>query len=261
MLKNEPTRAPVITPPPELPGFAAFAVSAPSDPVPELDPAEASLVTEGMVPERRTAFARGRDAAHRALRSIGAPDGPITVGPLRQPLWPDGVVGSISHAAGFAVALVAPSSGSDGVGVDIERLRFAPELDDEVPTPRERSWLATIPTDDRDSAVLALFSAKESIYKAFFPRYRAFFGFDAATLRPRPGGFSARLTEGIDADYPPSRAFDVTCDWFGDVVLTSVVLPPTDREVDAAATEIPVSTGRSDWYRPAPSPSTREHNE
>ena len=80
---------------------------------------------------------------------------------------------------------------------------------------------------DREAEIVKLFSAKESVYKAFFPRVRSFFGFEQASLRPTELGFVARLMDGVDPDYPAERSFEITCDRFGDLVLTSVVLPKT----------------------------------
>jgi 4'-phosphopantetheinyl transferase EntD len=192
--------------------------------------AERELVSEAMVPARRDALARGRAAAHRALKAIGLDTGPILWGPNREPLWPVGATGAISHAAGSAVALVAPATLTDGIGVDIEALRPAPELWQYVPRPEERAWIEQRPSAQRPAALLALFSAKESVFKAFFPRVGSFFGFEHAALTPSSSGFIARLTMGIDDAYPRERTFDISCDWFGDLVLTSVVLPKTRPE-------------------------------
>ncbi len=223
----------VIDPPSSLPSFASFAVSQPSKPVPAVAPGEEHLLSDAMVPARKEAFARGRAAAHAALRTLGLDHGPILPGPSREPLWPSGATGSISHAAGFGIALVAPTVHTDGVGVDVEQLRDAPELWNQVPTTEERRWLERLDPRERETGVLALFSAKESVFKAFFPRSRSFFGFEMASLTPDSSGFSGRLSDGLDEDYPSERSFTVTCQWFGDLVLTSLVLPKTQSPFEA----------------------------
>lgn len=210
-----------------LPSFASFVVSRQSEPIPAVDWREQALLPDSAMPTRREAFARGRAAAHAGLRTLGLDDGPILAGPNREPLWPHGVTGAISHAAGFGVALVAPTAYTDGVGTDLEALHNVPDLWEHVPRPEERGWLEELEAKDREAAILALFSAKESIYKAFFPRVRSFFGFEQASLTPGGAGFVGRLVDGVDDAYPWERTFDVTCDWFGDLVLTSVVLPKT----------------------------------
>ncbi len=171
-------------------------------------------------------FAVGRAAAHDALAMMGWDDDPILVGLRREPVWPMGVVGSISHAWGVAVALVAPAESTDGVGIDVEAIRPIAELYDQVPRPEERSWLdAIVDVRERDAAVLELFSAKESIFKAFFPRVGELFGFEAASLVRSPSGFVGALVVPIDTDYPPDRSFEVTCIRTDDLVVTWLVLP------------------------------------
>lgn len=224
---NRSARAVTIAPPAGLPSFASFAVSDPSEPVPVVEPGEEDLLSDSMVPARREALARGRAAAHAALRSLGLDHGPILSGPSREPLWPHGATGAISHAGGFGVALVAPTASTDGIGVDVEELRHAPELWDQVPGAEERVWIEELDATEREAAVLALFSAKESVFKAFFPRIGSFFGFEKATLSPTPTGFVGRLADGLDRGYPSHRAFAITSDWYGDLLLTAVVLPKT----------------------------------
>lgn len=188
---------------------------------------ELDLLRPGTVERRRESFRLGRQAAHRALDALGRDNGPILTGENREPIWPDGVVGSITHAAGRGIALVAPSDRSDGVGIDLEARRPAPELTDLVPRDEERSWLDILDIEEHTDALLALFSAKETIYKAFFPRVGAFFGFDAASLIPAQNGFTGHLVDDLDPDYPPQRTFDVWCRWHGDLVLTRLILPKT----------------------------------
>jgi len=177
------------------------------------------------VATRRESFRLGRAVAHTALQGLGRDEGPILSGANREPLWPAGIAGSISHAADVAVALVAPSEQTDGVGIDIEEYRQAPELHDQVPVPAERAWLEATDPAGREELMMALFSAKESIFKAFYPRVGSFFGFEAAALEPSGAGFLARLVIGIDADYPDHRTFPVHCSRHGRLVLTWVVLP------------------------------------
>ncbi|MGI9665666.1 MAG: 4'-phosphopantetheinyl transferase family protein, partial [Acidimicrobiia bacterium] len=187
------------------------------------------------VEKRRVSFARGRGAAHLALRSLGWTDEPVLSGPNREPLWPNGMVGSISHAVGFGVAIAAPAADTDGVGVDIEQLGPVTELWEHVLRIEERTWIRSLDNDAKSRALIALFSAKESIYKAFFPRHRQFFGFETASLVPTSSGFEARLIDGFDVDYPSRRSFSVGCRWSGDLVTTWVVLPLSSRPEGAGA--------------------------
>jgi enterobactin synthetase component D len=152
--------------------------------------------------------------ARHAPRSEDAPPPPL------------GVTASPSHAGDVAVAVAAPLEQTGGVGVDIEVATPAPELWDQVPLPGERRWLQAIgDAAERDRMLVALFSAKEAIYKAFFPRVGTYFGFEAAALEPMPYGFAASFVENIDEAYPQGRAIRIHSAWFGDLVRSWLVLP------------------------------------
>ncbi len=211
--------------PVDLPAFACFAVKRLSDGYDNAyEDAEAAILHPRAVAGRREAFRLGRAAAHTALQELGRDDGPILSGEDRQPIWPAGVVGSISHTETVGVALVAPTANCLGVGIDIEERRFAPELADQVPVSEERAWLDSLAAAERHRQTLALFSAKESIFKAFYPRVGRFFGFEVALLVPTATGFAARLIDDLDPAFPPDRTFPVHARWESDLVLTWVVL-------------------------------------
>ncbi len=122
---------------------------------------------------RRREFLAGRACAHAALRAVGRDGHPLGRGEEREPLWPPGVVGSISHAEGLVGAVVAPAAAAWGVGLDIELLD--PPLDAAV----ERLVLAPAELARPDpTACLAAhrtkvaFAVKECVYKGLFPRTR-----------------------------------------------------------------------------------------
>lgn len=215
----------LLSAPPALPEFAAYSACLPEDPPPALAMGEEALLSHSMVQSRRDELARGRAAAHACLRSLDLDHGPILSGTHREPIWPAEARGSIAHTAGIAVAIAAPASLTDGVGVDIEQIRTAPELRGQVLLPEERSWIDLLPARDRHATIIAVFSAKESIFKAFFSRHREFFGFETASIVPTASGFEAQLADGFDTDYPPSRTFSVGLSRFAELVLTWVVLP------------------------------------
>src|SRR5690242_4153856 len=72
-----------------------------------LFPAEAAQI-QGAVEARRREFATGRHCARQALAALGVPATPLLSGGHREPLWPAGVVGSITHCTGYRAAAVAP---------------------------------------------------------------------------------------------------------------------------------------------------------
>src|SRR5918999_1195721 len=80
---------------------------------------EAAAVA-GAALERRREFATVRYCARRALRRLGVPAAPIVPDADRAPRWPDGVVGSMTHCAGYRAAVVARTGELRGVGIDAE---------------------------------------------------------------------------------------------------------------------------------------------
>ena len=147
-------------------GVAAHITDGCDSPFPEERDAVAAAASS-----RRREFVCGRACAHAALQALGRDRGPIGTGDRREPTWPDGVVGAISHAGSLVGAVVARAADARGLGLDIELLE--PPLDQKLQrlllTPGEifhvQSLLATEP-----AAAKIIFSAKESVYKCLFPR-------------------------------------------------------------------------------------------
>jgi 4'-phosphopantetheinyl transferase EntD len=130
---------------------------------------------------RRSDFLMGRLAAVEALRRLGA-EGSVGRSPEGAPVWPEGIAGSLTHHSGVAAAVVgrgADGQGYAGLGIDIcprlegDRLRAVVR---QCLTEAEReAWTS------EEAATLA-FAAKESIYKAAYPRAQRFIGFDEAEI-------------------------------------------------------------------------------
>ncbi|MGF6712791.1 enterobactin synthetase component D [Luteibacter sp. W1I16] len=139
------------------------------------------------VVKRQADFFHGRLAARLALRSLGIDgDTAVGLGDRREPLWPAATTGSISHTAGIAGAVVASSDAAPGLGLDIEHVvsgDAAAALRGPVVDAAEQAVLDALFGDDPLLGLTIAFSAKESLYKALFPRVGAFFDFDAAIVQ------------------------------------------------------------------------------
>ena len=158
------------------------------------------------VAKRRVEFAAVRRCARRALQELGYPPVPILPGEQREPRWPEGVVGSMTHCAGYCAAAVARSGEVSALGIDAEVHAPLPEgVLDLISLESERALLAEL-TDRVPGAVhwdRVLFSAKESVYKAWFPLTRRWLGFEQADIELRlDGTFEARLLTPEDAAAP-----------------------------------------------------------
>jgi 4'-phosphopantetheinyl transferase EntD len=156
-------------------------------------PAESAALGE-VRDRRRRDFAAGRHCARRALARVGVPPQPILSGPDREPRWPDGLVGSITHCDGYAAAAVARRADVAALGIDAEPHDALPDgVLRLVAGEAERSWIAS--ADAGTCWDRVLFSAKESVFKAWFPLAGRWLGFRDAVVSftPRSGRFRAEL--------------------------------------------------------------------
>lgn len=229
------------------PGAAALAALLPPDVClhqawiqPErltLLPAEAALVAQA-VAKRRLEFAAGRHCARQALVALGGPGlgaAPLRVGPSRAPLWPAGVVGSISHDDSWCAAAVAWQPGCVGLGLDIELLaRFQPLHAAAICTPLElQRWLAGRSLPDAQRQLARLFTIKEALFKAQHPITGAWLGFaDVEVVLPdaaeaRPAQFSARLLRPAGR-FAAGQVFAGACAWTQERACAAVVLRLAD---------------------------------
>jgi 4'-phosphopantetheinyl transferase EntD len=131
-------------------------------------PAEENYIRSA-ASSRREEFLTGRWCARDALSKLGVPASPILVGCRREPLWPHGVVGTITHGAGLAAAVVGRVDRWWGIGIDILEIENAVSLlrdaDGLIASEKEERQMKVVTPQGVDARVL-LFSAKESVIKA-----------------------------------------------------------------------------------------------
>jgi 4'-phosphopantetheinyl transferase EntD len=139
-------------------------------PYPELYPEEAALIARA-VHKRRREFTVVRGCARRAMEKLGVPPQAVLPGERGAPQWPAGLIGSMTHCDGYAAAALARAADLASLGIDAEP--HAPLPDDVLPsvalpgeTRRLRDLAGEHPRVHWDRL---LFSAKESVYKAWFP--------------------------------------------------------------------------------------------
>jgi 4'-phosphopantetheinyl transferase EntD len=130
------------------------------------------------VRKRAEEFAAGRSCARRLMREFGIASCAIGVGDDRQPLWPDEVVGSITHTTGFCAAVLAPIAAMRSLGIDSEITGgVKADLWRGICTPAETAWLGSLPQAEQSAAATLIFSAKEAFYKCQFPLTQERLGF------------------------------------------------------------------------------------
>jgi 4'-phosphopantetheinyl transferase EntD len=192
-------------------------------------PGEQDLLTAA-VERRRSEFVTARRCAREALGRLGHPPVPIRSGARREPIWPAGVVGSITHCAGYRAAAVARDTDLAGLGIDAEPHDVLPDgVGERVTVAGEPELLRRL--EDADRAVhwgRLLFSAKESVYKAWYPLTGRWLGFEEAELTIDPAAtFTARLlVDGTRTDGGPPLA-ELHGRWLvaNGLIVTAVTVP------------------------------------
>jgi len=160
----------------------------------ELLPGEVELVANA-VPKRQLEFANARECARRALGQLGVARQALLMAPSREPLWPEGIVGSLTHTNGLCAAVAARASRYRGLGVDVEPALPLPEnLLSRICRDEEIARLGAFRALSAGVAARLVFSAKEALYKCQFPVTRSFLGFEEVTVElEEDGRFSARV--------------------------------------------------------------------
>lgn len=168
----------------------------PAEP-PPLFPEEERVIARA-VDGRRREFTTVRHCAREALAALGGPRVPLLPGERGAPGWPDGFLGSMTHCRGYRAAAVARAGELVGVGIDAEpneplRDRGVLRL---IALPEEQEMLAGLVASHPGVAwERLLFSAKESVYKVWFPLTSKWLDFEEARLTIDPEGrtFDAEL--------------------------------------------------------------------
>ncbi|MCM1973259.1 4'-phosphopantetheinyl transferase superfamily protein [Streptomyces sp. G1] len=161
----------------------------------DLYPEEAAVVAQA-VDKRRREFAAVRSCARRAMEKLGVPPQPLLPGERGAPRWPDGLTGSMTHCDGYCAAALVRAEDLASLGIDAEPDERLPGgVLPAVSLPGEAQRIDRLAGErpeirwDR-----LLFSAKESVYKAWFPLTGKWLDFTEADIDLRPGGtFTATL--------------------------------------------------------------------
>lgn len=191
-----------------------------------LFPDEFSAVV-GAAPRRRREFTSVRACARDAMAALGHPRASVPVGERGAPIWPAGLVGSMTHCEGYRAAAVARSSELASLGIDAEpNLPLPAGVLSIIAGQREREALSVLPLVDVAWNRL-LFSAKESVYKAWFPLTHRWLGFEQAeVVLAESGTFACNLlVPGLTVG--GRELMSVTGHWCATagLLLTAIALP------------------------------------
>lgn len=150
--------------------------------IPRLNAGYGALIKNAVV-KRKSEFIAGRYCAHQSLRAWGVSDSFIGIGEGRCPVWPTGIVGSISHCHAYAMAVTAKADNLFALGLDVEdpvSEETRNNIQKVVVNQNEMFLLAQ--SERPDIAFTLIFSMKESFFKAAYPHVKFYFDFPAISL-------------------------------------------------------------------------------
>lgn len=171
---------------------------------------EEKAAVDGAVAWRIREFQAGRLLARDALSQLGIKDYPLLNDGNRVPIWPKGVVGSITHTREYCAVAVSTSPSIKGLGVDAEIIsRLKMDLWEKICTPNEIHDLDSLNSDDAQKMATLIFSAKESFYKSQYRLSHMFVGFqDAETAIDTEGRtFTITLRKNIGKWFDKNQRF------------------------------------------------------
>lgn len=138
------------------------------------------------VPHRQAEYLHGRRAARHALQILGVPVHNVPTGAHRQPIWPAGVVGSITHSRSLAAAVAARLGPLQAIGIDVEGVAEGSSLQALLEVAIDDAELALLrqiaPALELAALVTLVFSAKESFFKAAYAEVGRYFDFTAVKV-------------------------------------------------------------------------------
>jgi len=151
------------------------------------------------VEARQREFRTVRICARQALAQFGHGNHVLVPDKQRAPVWPPNIVGSMTHAAGLRAAAVASTGDFSGIGIDAEPHQALPaEVVDMILLPEEQRLASALQAEDPSIAWDKLmFSAKESVFKTWYPLARRWLDFLECeiTVGQQPGVFTARILQ------------------------------------------------------------------
>lgn len=152
-------------------------------------------------------FSTGRYCARKALANLGVGNAEILMSDDKQPIWPTGYVGSISHSSKLAGAVAAKSSHAKSIGLDIETIgKIKPEMWPLLYTETESKFLNSFTGEELPYYTTLLFSFKEAFYKLQFPLTKTFLEFTDVEIKHFGNKFELQVLK----DFPIKQSLSGT---------------------------------------------------
>ena len=172
--------------------------------------------------KRKIEYVAGRVCAQKVLNQLGFENFALKSGEHREPLWPKGIVGSITHNKNHAIAVA--SKNLKAIGLDIEEIidekRFE-KIKSQFISDSEEKNLEINPINGT-----LVFSAKEALFKALYPIVHEYFGFmDAQVIEITDNELNLNLLRSDKQFQQFSSTINVKYNLFNDNIITLVQFP------------------------------------
>lgn len=139
---------------------------------------------------RKAEFLAGRYAASQCMHTccgLTKSTLQVGIGKNRCPIWPDGILGTISHCNDIVACAVLPTTKDIRryIGIDIEKVienNIVYEISSSVCSAWEWQRLMSLPFSNNIITTI-IFSIKECLFKALYPYIGEYFGFECAQVK------------------------------------------------------------------------------
>ena len=191
-----------------------------------LHPAEVNILSPTASQKTRRRFITGRTAARQVLDQISVGrEVPLLRGDGGEPIWPQGIVGSISHCENWAIAAGTRDPDIRSLGIDLENwAKFEPPDSSLIIfSTSELRWAQ----QDRScelQRLAILFSGKEAVFKALYPAYGR--SLEIGDIRLQWQATEQRFHIGLPSTISinSNLSFTALPSIFGNYVLSSTIL-------------------------------------
>jgi len=178
--------------------------------------------------KRRWDFVTGRKCAYLALDAIGVEPIQVLSGDATEPIWPQDIVGSITHSKDYAAAAVARKSEMLSLGLDAETDELLPErVLARIGNEDEINWVRGDASNNFKNPGKILFSAKEATFKAWYPITHETLRFREAHISFEPNRNT--FTVDIKRQGPVTKFFGTFSVDQG-IILTAIQVPVSQVE-------------------------------
>jgi 4'-phosphopantetheinyl transferase EntD len=133
---------------------------------------------------RQSEFLVGRYTALEAVRTLGIKIDNISIGRHRNPIWPNGILGSITHTNQKVICSISAGENFSYLGIDLEHiipLKLLEDIKREIIN-KDEEQLIKISSEPYQNVFTIIFSAKESIFKALYPYVECYFDFSVVEV-------------------------------------------------------------------------------